>query len=400
MLQTQSLVMRRIRAAQALLSKRLYLSVWFPHGPLAFLLFLGGYLLLDISFAGHWKEYAQLLLSNQQGLSPSLLPPLLIGGGMVVMALGLLFRSRLAWVITLLLVVVGLISVSLGSTGHQLLGYFIFMLVVLFVFWKNFDRSSVAASTLFALTAIVMLLGYSTFGAYYLGQGFDPKITDLVTAFYWSMVTMSTVGYGDISPVTHEGMLFTSSVIILGVAVFATALTAVIGPLVSNSLSRIVHQKGAKMKRENHFVVIGDTPLAANTAKAMKKRGQAVTRLFREEPDEEKSQAYDCVVGDPSRADVLQEAGVEKAEAVLAMLADDSENAFVVLAVRDLAPSVETIVAVNSGDNLDRVKLAQPHAIITPQLLGGELAAMMLAGEEITSEFVMEHVFKRISETA
>lgn len=395
-----SVRLRRLRGSGALLAQRLRLSVWFPHVPLAILMIIGGASLLEVYFGGHWESYLAQLLQQQQSLSPALLPPLLIGGGLLIMAVGILFRSRLAWVVTLLLVIVAAVSVSLEPGGHQLIAYFVFLLVVLFLFWRQFDRSSVAASTLFALTSVIMLLGYSTFGAYYLGAQFGPPIEDLVTALYWSMVTMSTVGYGDISPKSHDAMLFTVSVIILGVAVFATALTAVIGPMVSNSFSRIVNHRGPKMKRENHFVVIGNTPLAANTARALAKRGLAVTRLFSQEPGDSNADEFDKVVGEASNVDVLKEAGADRAAAVLAMLADDSENAFVVLAVRELTSKVETIVAVNDSSHLKRIKLVQPDVLITPQMLGGELAAMLLAGEKITSDFVMDKVFERLTPKA
>ena len=89
-------------------------------------------------------------------------------------------------------------------TGHVderlLLAYFSFVLLSLLLTWRDFDRSSIAASTLFALTAVAMLMMYATFGTYYLGAQFKPRITDLVSAFYYAMVTMSTVGYGDIVP--------------------------------------------------------------------------------------------------------------------------------------------------------------------------------------------------------
>lgn len=392
------MLLRHLRARLNLVAKRLHLPIWFPHVPLAILLIVGGFLLLNSNFSGHWNEYFHQLLAQQQSLSPALLPPLLVGGGMLLMALGLLFRSRLAWIIALLLVAVATASVSLESHGSTLLVYFLFVLAALFLCWRDFDRSSVAASTLFALTSVITLLGYATFGAYYLGKEFGPAITDLVSAFYWAVVTMSTVGYGDISPKTAEAKLFTISVIVLGVAVFATALTAVIAPLVSRSLARIVNHRGSQMKRENHFIVIGNTSLATNTAKALQKRGQPVTRLFRTEPEDGNEGDFDKVVGEPSNIEVLREAGAEQAEAVLAMLNDDSENAFVVLAVRELAPKVETIVAVNDASHLDRIKLVQPDVLITPQVMGGELTAMLLSGETVTPDFVMRNVFERLTE--
>ncbi len=369
---------------------------WFPHVPLAVLFALGGIWMLRIDVGENWRAYADALLSGTAYLQPRLLPSLLIGGGMITMALGLLLRSRLAWTMALLLVVTA--GVSLLFTGRPdgriLLGYFVLMLMALLAAWRQFDRSSVAASTLFALTSVAMLMLYATFGSYYLGADFKPPIGDVVTALYYAMVTMSTVGYGDITPQTPEAKLFAVSVIVLGVAVFATSLTAVIAPMVSRSLQRIVNRRGTGMKRENHFVVIGKTSLAINTWHELARRGRPVTRLLREAPEDGELKDADFVVGDPSNLDVLREAGAQHAEAVLAMLADDSENAFVVLAVKELAGKARTVAAVNDAHHLSRVKLAQPDVVIAPQVLGGELLAMLLSGEQVTPDFVMQRVFQ------
>jgi voltage-gated potassium channel len=238
---------------------------------------------------------------------------------------------------------------------------------------------------------------YATFGSYYLGAEFKPRIGDLVSALYYALVTMSTVGYGDIVPVTPQARLFSLSVIVLGVAVFATSLTAVIGPLVGRSLKGIVNRKGSRMRRENHFVVIGNTSLAINTWRELAKRGRPVTRILRETPEEGESRDVDVVVGDPSMTETLREAGAHHAEAVLAMLADDSENAFAVLAVKELAGTAKTVAAVNDARHLSRVKLVQPDVVIAPQVLGGELAAMLLSGEQVTPEWVVQRVFQQVN---
>ena len=372
---------------------------WFPHVPLALAMAVGGLLLLQLNFANTWRQYAEALVLRRADVPPQLLPSLLVGGGMLIIAVGLLWRSRLAWTMSLLLTLTGAVSLMMGRhfDHHALLVYFLVVTVALFFAWRQFDRSSVAASTLFAVTSVVMLLLYATFGAYYMGNDFKPPITDLVTAGYYALVTMSTVGYGDIVPQTSDAKLFALSIIVLGVAVFATSLTAVIAPMVSNSLQRIVNHKGARMKREHHFVVIGNGSLAINTARELARRGHPVTRVLRKAADnlQPRDGDADLVVGDPSDIEVLREAGAHRAEAVLAMMVDDSENAFVILAVKELGGGARTVAAVNDSANLGRVKLAQPDVLISPQVLGGELIAMVLSGEEVTPDFVMKHVFHR-----
>ncbi|MGH9355592.1 MAG: NAD-binding protein, partial [Terriglobia bacterium] len=82
----------------------------------------------------------------------------------------------------------------------------------------------------------------------------------------------------------------------------------------------------------------------------------------------------------------------QEAEAVLAMRADDSENAFIALAVKELKGPAKTVVVVNDSKHMERVKLVQPDIVIAPQVLGGEILAMALSGEQITGDFVMERL--------
>jgi voltage-gated potassium channel len=153
-------------------------------------------------------------------LNLRLLPSLLIGGGMVTMAFGLLWRSRLAWVMAVLLAATGAVNtlLTVHSHVHVLLAYFAFLLAALLFAWRHSNRSSVAASTLFALTAAI---DHRSCCRALLRDGEHEH-----------------GGYGDIVPAAPEARLFTISLIVLGVAVFATSLTAVIAPLVSQSLKR------------------------------------------------------------------------------------------------------------------------------------------------------------------
>lgn len=368
---------------------------WFPHAPLAALLAGGALKLLHLDLGADWQRYLALLMEGQFDLRPGVLPPLLVGLGQLTMAIGLLLRSRLAWSMAVLLVIAAIASLLFGL-HHSIptLIYFLLLLPALLLAWQRFDRSSLAASTLFAFTSAAMLIMYATLGSYYLGAEFTPPIKDLVTALYYALITMSTVGYGDIVPRTPEARLFAVSVVVLGVAVFATSLTAVVAPMVKRSLQRIVNHKGRTMKRKDHFIVIGNTSLAINTWRELVKRGQPVTRLLREAPAEGESADVDIVVGDSSDIDVLRQAGAHQAKAVLAMRDDDAENAFTVLAVKELGGGARTVAAVNDARHLSRIKLVQPDVVIAPQVLGGELTAMLLTGEKVTADFVLERVFQ------
>ena len=365
---------------------------WFPHIPLALALAGAGYLLLRIVYA----LQQQVLLSDfphhifDFGLAN--MPYVLIGVAMLGMSVGLLFRSRFAWIVAIVLTSSTLLSAAIVGHGQRsaLISYDGLLLVALLLSYAWFGRTSLAAGTLFAVMSALLLLIYAVFGSLYLGNQFSPPINDLATSLYYSVVTMGTVGYGDITPKTQEARLFAVSVIILGLAVFATSVTAIAGPIIA----RLSAPKEKPMKRTNHFVVIGGTPLAYNTYREFKKRKQQVVLVLPQAPTSSEVDPEDLVVADANSLETLRRAGADQAQAVLAMRADDSDNAFIVLAVKELKGKAKTVVAINDSKHAERIKLVQPDIVIAPEVLGGELLAMILSGEEITREFVLDRVFR------
>ncbi len=373
---------------------------WFPHIPLSLGLVSAGIYLLWIIF----RFQSRLLLSDFPrhilDFRPSSMPYVLIGVGMLIMSIGLLFRSRFAWTVAVVLTASTVLSAVIIGHSHEefLVNYDAILLVSLLLSYRWFSHSSLAAGTLFAVASSLMLMIYAVFGSLYLGSQFSPPITDLVTAFYFAVVTMGTVGYGDITPKSPQARLFVVSVIILGITVFATSVTAVAAPLIS----RLAKRKERHMKRADHFIVIGATPLAYNTYREFKKRRQTVTLIMPHPPQSGEIEADDLIVGDANSLEVLRQADADQAQAVVAMRADDSDNAFIVLAVRELKGRAKTVVAISDSKHLERIKLVQPDIVIAPDVLGGELLAMMLSGEPITSDFLTERVlhFDRSPEQA
>jgi voltage-gated potassium channel len=365
---------------------------WFPHVPLALALAGAGLLLLRLVFASQGNVLLSDFPRNILDFWPASMPYVLIGVAMLVMSVGLLFRSRFAWIIAVVLTASMVLSAVLIRRGHHpgLFSYDGVLLVALLLSYPWFDHSSLAAGTLFAVTSALLLLIYAVFGSLYLGNQFSPPIKDLVTGFYYSVVTMSTVGYGDITPKTVNARLFAISVMFLGLAVFATSVTAIAGPMIT----RLTAPKEKRVKRTNHFIVIGATPLAYNTYREFKKRNQEVLLVMPQAPSSGDIDPNDLIVGDANSLETLRRAGAAQAQAVLAMRADDSDNAFIVLAVKELQGKAKTVVAISDGKHMERIKLVQPDIVIAPEVLGGELLAMVLSGETITSDFLLNRFFQ------
>jgi voltage-gated potassium channel len=369
---------------------------WFPQVPLFLgLAAAGAVLLLSASGEGRRVLVSADIINDtvaSLGRGSHLVPAILLGFAMLVMSAGLLLRSRFAWVVSLLLTS-GALLVAVRyrhSTFGGLAYFYAALLVALVLGHRSFNRSSIAAASMFAVVSGLMLLTYAIFGTYYLGAEFKPPVRDIGTALYYSVVTMSTVGYGDIVPQTLRARLFAISLIILGITIFATSISAIIGPIISGSMQRILKGKEKRMNRKDHYVIIGQTSLATNTYRELRKRNQPVTVILVDPPSSNDFADADVIVGDATDLDVLRKAGADVAHAVLAMRPDDSENAFIVLAVKELGGTAKTVAAVNDSKHVTRVKRVHPDIIIAPQVLGGELLAMALSGESISGEFVRD----------
>ena len=148
------------------------------------------------------------------------------------------------------------------------------------------------------------------------------------------------------------------------------------------------------MNRTNHYIIVGYSALSANTYIELSNRNEHITVILKSQPDSAlfADKDVDLVIGDGSDAKILLEAGAENAKAILALLDDDSENAFVILAAKELEVKAKTVAAVNSRSHLHRIRRVHPDMILAPQVLGGELLTSMLVGERIDINSIMSHL--------
>ena len=377
------------------------MDLWFPHVPLALAVGVAGALAILPTIQKFAAQYLHLDLANLvsaihpiSGNIPGLIlngvPNVVVGTLQILIALGLLGRSRIAWLSAIGITVAQLLLTVHLSAASRLDGetvYILALLASLLLARNHFSRSSLAAGTLFAVASVLVLMVYGVLGSLLLGAGFSPPITNLPSAFYFVIVTMSTVGYGDILPKSEDARLFVVSLIVLGLTVFATALTAVIGPVLQNRINRTIGPRRQKMKRVNHFIISGHGVLARNTARELHHRGEAVV-IITEVEDAGFSDA-ETVIGDPTDLDTLRKAGGEHARAILALSDDDSENAFVILAVRELGTDAKKVAAVSTRKNLERVRRVHPDMILAAPVFGGEVLAMALTEQKIDGDWLL-----------
>ena len=378
---------------------------WFPQLPLAAgMIILGGRNVLPVF------DHIRMIRQQYLAMGPvedfrhlpdvfhtfSGMPHVVIGTIEILMSIGLLMKSRFAWTVGFILSTASLLILLTQQTDRfgPATWFDAALLTGLFVFRRTFSRSSLATGTLFSLVSVVFLFGYGIFETYLLGNGFSPPVRNLMTALYFSVVTMTTVGYGDILPRTDDARIFVVSLILLGITVFTTSISAVIIPLANERVLRLITGGKQKMNRKKHYILIGAGSLAHNAYQELVRRNLPVTMLVDHELTKPPWNDADQVVGDPMDTETLRKAGAMDAAAILSFLENDGENAFVVLAVRELGSTAKTVVSVHDRLNIPRIRTVKPDMILSPDIIGSELLAMALAGEKIDADAFLKKVFQ------
>jgi len=388
---------QKIVAMLRRLSGRVRSDFWFPHLPMAVLIASLGILNFVSGLEKLLPQYQtiiDMITAHKNFKLPSGLLTALTGLLVVIMSLGLALRSRLAWAISFLL-----IGCTLALSLHQhwihwnsMVYFNAIILFCLIIFFRSFSKSSLATGTLLSAISLMLLIGYAIIGTYVLGNDFTPPIKTWSTALYFVVVTLSTVGYGDITPKTTDARMFVVSLIILGITVFATSISTVIVPLVGNRMEKLLAGEKKRM-RKDHYIIIGENPLAQNTYRQLRDRKFDVSVILPNPPTTKWIEDADLIIGDPTDTQVLRSAGAEYARAVLALRNDDSENAFIVMAAKDIGGPAKTVASVKNANNLQRVKRALPDLIVAPDILGGELLAMALSGETVDGNNILKSLF-------
>jgi voltage-gated potassium channel len=291
---------------------------------------------------------------------------------------GLRRRRRAGWYLVMALLpltaVQGLVQASLVSLPLVVLS--VLSAPAVAVNYRRFNRPvSLSNAQVAALIALSATLTYGTVGAFALRDEFT-DVTTLTDAFYYAIVTATTVGYGDTTPTSQEARLFGISVVVLGAASFAVALGSVLGPAIEARFARALGTMTDTDYElfEDHVLVLGYGDLTEPLLDEL--AGECDTLIVVPDGDSAtllRNHGYDVFVGDPSDDEPLLEAGIERARAVIAATENDADDAFAILTARELNPGVRIVAAATAQENIQKLERAGADDVISPAVIGGQM---------------------------
>jgi voltage-gated potassium channel len=207
----------------------------------------------------------------------------------------------------------------------------------------------------------------------------------LLDAFYMTVITVATVGFNEVHPLSEAGRVFTSFLIITSFGTFAYAVSTITKYIVDGELN--LHFKNLQLssaidKLEQHVIICGYGRNGRQAAHVLKNHGQrfVVVENKKTVVNSITHKYKDLILdGDATQDETLVRAGIDRASALITTLPADADNLFIVLSARTLNPKL-TIISRASDDNSDKkLKTAGADNVIMPDKVGGaHMASLVL----------------------
>ncbi len=240
---------------------------------------------------------------------------------------------------------------------------------------------------IFLLFLMVVALFLFGAGGYMLLEGWS-----FLDAAYMTMITLSTVGFGEVRPLSSAGRSFTILLMFLGIGALAYGLRTMVQYFLEQDYLRQWRQRNTMRsvnKMQDHYIICGLGRVGLSAAVALldvKRPFVAIEKA----PDSTVLTDYsDMLVidGDATDDDVLHQAGVTRAKGMLVTAGDDSVNLFIVLSARALNPDLFIIARSVAPGNEKKMLLGGANRVVSPYQIGGRYMANIAIRPHVTDFF-------------
>ncbi|CAA0169402.1 potassium channel protein [Tenacibaculum maritimum] len=246
---------------------------------------------------------------------------------------------------------------------------------------KIFKSKLYKALALAILILLIGVLGFMVISGY----GF-------IDALYMTVITVTTVGFGELHPFSQKDKLFTIFLILTSITIFGYTISLFSEYLISGQFFEQLKYKKVKKQieqLEGHVIVCG---FGRNGKQAIKKlksynKGLVVVEQNKELIAQLEENKVLCIEGDATTDETLLRAGVKKSSSLITALASDADNLFVVLTARQLNRNCKIISRASKESSYTKLKMAGADNVIMPDKLGGAHMASLVVTPDII-EFV------------
>jgi voltage-gated potassium channel len=207
-----------------------------------------------------------------------------------------------------------------------------------------------------------------------------------IEALYMTFITISTVGFGEVTQLSDTGRIFTIILIVSGIAVISTGVSLIFTSILEGTFGQILRRQKMEKKLakiKDHFIICGigavgkdvvNEFINANTQFVLIEMEKSVVDSLLQEFSD-----ILYVIGDATNDDVLKAAQIEKARGIITVLGSDTDNLYICLSARSLNPHLRIIARVIESESIYKLKKAGADYVFSPEKIGGiRLAAAAL----------------------
>ena len=228
--------------------------------------------------------------------------------------------------------------------------------------------------------SITLLIGILTCGT--LGYYFFEAMT-LFESFYMTLITISTVGFSEIKPLTPPGRIITIFIIVTGISVGTYTIGMLVRILIEGELREMFGRK--KLEKQiselkNHFIICGFGRIGKIVCQelhadnidfiAIEQDASAVEELERK--------GYPYLQMDATSEEALTRAGIMKAKGIVTAVQSDADNVFITLTAKGLRPDIFVLSRSSDEKNEDKLRRAGANRVVSPYLIGAGRMAQVL----------------------
>jgi voltage-gated potassium channel len=220
-----------------------------------------------------------------------------------------------------------------------------------------------------------------------------------VDALYMTVITISTVGYGEVHVLSAVGKAFSIVLIVAGVGVVMYTATMIVqyiieGRFFNTRRRRRMQEKISKLK--NHFILCGYGRVGREVAYVFEQEETPfiVIDINDEAVSNANNDGYLYLQGNATSDEIIKEAGIDRAKGLIATMGSDADNIYVTLSAREMRPDIFIIARAFAEESESKLKRAGANRTILPQRLGGRRMAM-LAIRPLVVDFIESAVQSR-----
>jgi voltage-gated potassium channel len=223
-------------------------------------------------------------------------------------------------------------------------------------------------------------------------------------AFYMALITMTTVGYAEIRPLTTAGRVFNSFYLLLSVSTLLLAMGVMTQGIIEAQLGNLLEKRRVRKmidQLRDHFIVCGFGRVGRGAAQELREAGARLLIVDRSEERVEWAMrnGYLAVLGDSTRDETLKEAGVTRAAGLIAALATDADNLFAVISAKTLNPKLRVAARAAEEEAERKMRQVGADAVFAPYTTTGVRMAQSLLKPHVRQflDFTTTHLGPRVS---